>query len=337
MSRAAASISTAFVLALLVGTIPAEAASRKVVLGVSVEEHHRDPSTFDAFKSKVGGIAPKIWSLQSAWGSLGGASTCQPDKGTCFFPRAAADWVHAKGATPMIFWNPYESIDSCKYARHQDIADGKYDSYIRTWARQADAYGHTVIVRYALEINGAYFPWGIANPRCNNTVKAFKDGWRHIVTIFRQEGATNVKWLWTVSRRTCRPAGCNPYKAYYPGKKWVNYVGFSVFNWGTANGRTWAYMPTLVGSVMKYFGQFTRKPAIIAENATNKVGGDKPAWIRSGYPKVYRRYPTIKAIVYLHVDLSYLGHPDWSLNTPNPDAYQAYYDVAKQRRFRGSF
>ena len=30
----------------------------------------------------------------------------------------------------------------------------------------------------------------------------FVAAWRHIVTLFRAEGADNVTWLWTVNQRT---------------------------------------------------------------------------------------------------------------------------------------
>jgi endoglucanase len=170
---------------------------------------------------------------------------------------------------------------------------------------------------------------------CGNSTKDYKAAWKHIVSLFRAEKATNVKFLWTVSRRTCKPRGCNPYKAYFPGDRWVDYAGFSAFNWGTHSGHKWTSMPTLVGSVVPYFKKFTKRPLIIAELATNKDGGNKPAWIRDGYKAVYRRWPQIKAIVYLNVDLRYLGHPDWSLGTPS-GAYSAYESIASLTKFKGT-
>jgi hypothetical protein len=82
---------------------------------------------------------------------------------------------------------------------------------------------------------------------------------------------------------------------------------------------------------------FTRKPVIVAELATNKDGGDKPAWIENGYPAVYNKFSRIKGINYLNVDLRNVGHPDWSLNTPRPEAMQAYSDVVRDPRFQGEY
>ena len=311
--------------AILVGTVPAEAAPRKVTLGVTVETPDpRLESSFHAFTAAVDGIAPRIWTLFSKWG----------DDETKHFPASAASWIRAEGAVPMIFWEPYRNVDSCAFAKFSEVKNGEHDQYITDWAEDAAAYGGKVLLRYAHEINGAFFPWGLRNEMCDNTARSFRAAWRHVHDIFQDKGATNVKFLWTVSNVKCKSRGCNPYRSAYPGDAFVHYVGFSAFNWGRHSGHKWVSMPTLVGNVMGYFRQFTRKPVIVAELASNKAGGNKPAWIRDGYDTVYRRWPTIKAIVYLNVDLRYLRHPDWSLGTPS-GAYGAYESVAAKARFKG--
>jgi len=311
------------------------AGTRKVALGVSIEEGWRDSDTFDHFADQVNN-RPRMWSLWSTWGNA-----------TRDFPSSQAAWVAERGAVPFIFWEPFESFDSCKYADHRRTARGDYDDYIRSWAQAAKRHGGRVLVRWAHEVNGAFFPWGIKNTLCDDTVSDYKAAWRRIVSIFRNVGASNVKFVWTVARSVCS-GGCNPYKSFYPGKKWVDYVGFSNFNWGVTQNK-WTPMVQTVGTVMKFFTTFTRKPVIIAENATNTKAppsapdsATKPNWIKAGYPAVYKKYPQIKAIVYLNVDLSKIGHPDWSLNTPGwsasvgrSEAHQAYEWVADQRKFRG--
>jgi Glycosyl hydrolase family 26 len=327
---------------------PAAAGVRKVTLGVTIEEHNRDRATFQEFERQVGNT-PRIWTLWSQWGSRNGQSSCLPNQGTCSFPRDAANWIAAEGAVPMIFWEPVrygaQGSGHCEYSDHRNIKNGAHDAYIRDWARAAKAYNRTVLVRFAHEINGQYFPWGLKNSSngalCNDTASDFIAGWRRIVTIFRQVGATKVKFVWTVSKSSCK-GGCNPYDDYYPGNSWVHYVGFSNFNWGAAKNQ-WVSMVSNVSDIMVFFRRFTKKPVIIAENATNTYGGSKPAWIKQGYEAVYRRWRQIKAIVYLNVNLSHVGHPDWSLDTPGPytasghvsASHRAYEWVADKKKFRG--
>jgi Glycosyl hydrolase family 26 len=320
--------------AILVGTLPVDAA-RKVTLGVTVETPDpRQEATFDAFTNLVDGVQPRIWTLISKWGNRHGNPQCEPDAGrTCAFPTEAVNWIRARGAIPMIFWEPYRDVDSCDFARFSQVNNGSHDPYIRAWAQAAAEYGGKVLLRYAHEINGGFFPWGLKND-CGNTAAQFRSAWRRVHGIFKDAGATNVKFLWTVSNQKCDRRRCNPFKAAYPGDAYVDYVGFSAFNWGRHSGHQWQSMTSLVGNAMGYLKQFTRKPVIVAELATNRRGGNKPAWIRDGYNAVYRRYPSIKAIVYLNVDLRYLGHVDWSLKTPSA-SYEAYERVARQTRFKG--
>jgi hypothetical protein len=325
-------------LMLLLTVNPTAAETRKVALGMSLWEASYQPSAMDSFSASIGGNSPAIWTLWSQWGDRGGARKCEPGKGTCNFPTAMAAEVRARGAVPMIWWEPMSTREAgCTYSRHADIAAGKHDRYIKAWAQAAKQFGTPIILRFAHEINGKYFPWSVTN--CGNSLTSYKAGWRHIYKTFRQVGATNVKFLWTVAKQSCKVRGCNPYKAFYPGNRYVNYVGFSSFNWG--DNKKWTSMVFGVSRIMSFFQRFTSKPVIVAELASNSRGGpasfatDKPNWIREGYPAVYERFPSIKAIVYLNADLTHVGHPDWSLNTPKPGALKAYEDVAGDPRFQG--
>ena len=46
--------------------------------------------------------------------------------------------------------------------------------------------------------------------------------WRHIVTLFRQEGAENVTWLWTLE---ADQPGTGPIASWWPGASYVTWVG----------------------------------------------------------------------------------------------------------------
>ncbi len=45
------------------------------------------------------------------------------------------------------------------------------------------------------------------------------------------------------------------------------------------------------------------KPVILGEVSSNHEGGNKARWIRKGYARTYERWPKVKAIVYLDVDM----------------------------------
>jgi hypothetical protein len=308
---------------LAAAAIPAAGRSQ-MALGISQEQGSRDPNAVRSFASRAGRM-PASWTMWSDWGS----------RHSKRFPTSMARSLIDMGVTPMVWWQPVREIGSCAFARHRLIARGRYDRYIRQWARDAKSVRATVIVRWAQEINGSFFPWGVGN--CGNSTRAYKSAWRHIVRIFHRVGATNVKFAWTVSNKPrCRPGPCNPYRRYFPGARFIDYAGFSSFNWGSHHGK-WVTMPDGIEATYRKVRAITRKPIIVIELATNTGSRSKPDWIRNGYPAVYSRFPGIKGVSYLNVDLRRIGHPDWSLNTPRPGAMDAYRSVVSQSRFQGRY
>ena len=319
--------------AVTMASSPVEAAgTRTVRLGVSQTDGSRDIQAVHNFANSVGGHYPASWTLWSTWGN----------PHTKAFPTAMVQELKNIGVTPMIWWEPMKQEQgSCAFAKHRVIARGSFDKYIKNWARAAKASKTTILLRYSHEINGSYFPWTVG--RCGNTIKSYKASWKRVYNLVRNKvGAKNVKFVWTVAKKKS-PRGGNAYKAYYPGHKYVQYAGFSTFNWGTPKTTTWVTMEKAVGLVLNKLQQFTPKPVIVAELASNKDGGpngvkdDKADWIRNGYEAVYAKYPRVKGIVWLNVDLTRVGHPDWSLNSPNPQARQAYEEIVSKAKFKGHY
>jgi len=73
-----------------------------------------------------------------------------------------------------------------------------------------------------------------------NTNETYIAAFRHIVDIFRANGATNVKWVFNVN---CDNVGNGTsYLGHYPGDNYVDYTSIDGYNWGTtqsweANGK----------------------------------------------------------------------------------------------------
>ena len=89
------------------------------------------------------------------------------------------------------------------------------------------------MLRFAHEMNLLSSDWGPGKE--GNTASSYVDAWRHIVTIFRQEGADNVKWVWAPNV----DYGGRPFTQFFPGDEWVDYVALDGYNWGATGGESW--------------------------------------------------------------------------------------------------
>lgn len=294
----------------------------KLALGVSMPRCH-DLAQLDAFTASIGGNRPAIWSIWSQWGSAK----------TQAFPSAVMQGLRDRRVVPFIFWEPVDPdwLKDPAFA-YERISAGDHDAYIRRFARDARSFGGLVMLRFAGEANGAYFPWGMGGPLAN-TAGTYKQAWRHIRRIFDDQGADNVRFVWSMVKQSC-PGGCNPYAAFYPGNRYVDYMAFSSYNWGAIPGKAWVGMFKGYRRVVKHLASISGKPILAAETGTNHVGGNKATWIRKGYRKVYNELPRVVAVMYLNYDVGFLGHPDWSL-TSTPRAVEAYADIASRKDFKG--
>lgn len=310
-SRTLRSLLAALLLCVLVAGASTAASPRKVVLGISALPD-RDPATYQEYVTKLG-VAPAIWSIWSDWGGSNSG-----------FPSSdLLDALSANRTVPMIFWQPVDpsNLHGGEYT-YEKILSGIHDTYIREWAAAAAAWNKQVIVRFAQEMDGGWFPWGVRN-NSGNTPALFTAAWQHIWHIFRDAvadggaGASKVRFLWSpLNPCTCRAD-------LYPGAEYVDYVGFTAFNWGPPVSQTWHNLKILYQRKVRHLATLAPgKPIIVAETGSNPTGGNRTVWIRSGYPAVYVAFPTIKAIVYFDVDMRGQGQPDWRLKGRALDAYK---------------
>ena len=320
-------LTRSLVLALLTSflIIPASvnADGRQIALGIS-QIDDQNLAAVEANRAAVGRY-PAIWTVWSDWGG-----------GDKDFPSGFIGSLRGLGITPMVNWQPIapESVADCSLWSLDTIINGNHDAYIREWAMAAAASGGTVLVRLMHEMNGYWFIWGWS--RCTNTPEKFKQAWIHVWNIFRDVGATNVKFVWSIY-------GAFKLAEHYPGDQYVDYIGFTAFNWGPPTHK-WS------NDMLKHFKSPIKairrqvsktKPMIAAEMGSAVAPAncricDKAKYIRNGYPKVWRKWANLVAIVYFDIDMTALNvsQPNWRLDSP-PSALASYAQIAAMPQFQG--
>jgi beta-mannanase len=234
----------------------------------------------------------------------------------------------------MITWEPADWTQGTNQPQYalREIVDGRYDNHVRGWARDAAAWGEPFYLRFAHEMNGSWYPW---SPGVNGNAGAaeYVAAWRRVHKIFEEEGATNVRWVWSPDVRS------SPHLAkLYPGAAYVDWVGLDGYNWGTSQpGHSWQTFSEIFGRSYDKLARMTKKPMMISETASAESGGDKAAWIRQGLlVQVPKRFPRIKAVIWFHRnnEAEAYQQADWRVNSSEA-ALEAYREVVSSPLYQG--
>lgn len=223
--------------------------------------------------------------------------------------------VRARGYLPVLSWGSYaagQGPDQPDF-RLSEILAGRYDDFIRRWARGAKAWGHPFFLRFDWEMNTNSVPY--SEHSNGNRRGEFVRMWRHVHKIFEQVGADNAQWVWcpNVEYR----GSVKPLSSLYPGDAFVDWACLDGYNWGTNPARPAGWM-----SFDQVFRQTYNlvtariapsKPLMIGETASTEIGGSKAAWIADAYGSAIPvRFPRIAAVVWFN---KFWDEMDWPIET----------------------
>jgi Glycosyl hydrolase family 26 len=253
-----------------VGTTPGS------YLGVYHPGSPRSYAGVTAFRTTTG-VRPNLALYYSGWG--------EP------FQAAFALQATAHGALPLVQIDPVRT-------RLVAIAAGKYDTYLAAYATAVRSYHHPVILSFGHEMNAWWYSWGDRH----TSPAAFVAAWQHIVTIFRQQGASNVTWLWTVNVIDAHGHIPDP-TPWWPGSAYVSWVGID----GYYHKSSLTFAP-LFGPTIKAVRALTRQPIpiLVAETGVTPDAG-QPA-------KIADLFAGVRA--YGLLGLVWFDAKDWRIISP---------------------
>ena len=159
------------------------------------------------------------------------------------FPSATATMIRDAGSVPFIrlmlrsdfrHWSPESTYTL------QRILEGAFDGDLRSWFRSARRFGSPLIVEYGTEVNGDWFCWngsrnggggtgGYGDPGDPDGPERFRDAYRRIIRLSREEGAGNIVWVFHVNSGDAPAEEWNRLEQYYPGPEWIDWIGVSVY------------------------------------------------------------------------------------------------------------
>jgi beta-mannanase len=222
------------------------------------------------------------------------------------------DWVHTgeldvgliqrvadHGAVPLLTWDPWDytqgpSQPSFALSR---VLEGAFDSYISAWARELAGYDGPLLLRFAHEMNGHWYPWGTrarSGPP-GATAAEYVQTWRHVWRLFQAAGAHQVQWVWAPNILE----GAGAFEVCYPGSEYVDWLALDGYNWG--GWRRWRSFRQLFAASYRRLTALGPQPVMIAETACAEAGGDKARWITEGLTQVIPdQMPRVRAVVWFN-------------------------------------
>jgi hypothetical protein len=249
-------------------------------LGVSAANEIASYEPINEFAKAIG-RQPNIVLYYAGWGDP--------------FETGLADEAHAHGAVPFVQMDP-------EYASMTAVAAGRYDAYIRSYADQVRSYGHPVIMGFAAEMDGDWDRWGWHH----TSPAAWIAAWRHFVTVFRQQGADNVTWIWTISQIN---NGTGPIQDWWPGASYVTWIGIDGYY----------YLPydtfaSVFGQTIVQVRMFTDKPLLLSETAIGPLAGQA-----AKIPDLFNGVRANHLLGFVWFDQAQhhgVYHQDWRLDDP---------------------
>ncbi len=232
------------------------------------------------------------------------------------FPTRNLEIISRHGSMPLVFWSPWDK----PYLQNRgpdrfsltEIIKGTWDAYIDRWADSAKAFGKPMLVSFANEMNGDWFPWSGSfyggktsvpgRPNEWQGPETFKRAYRHVVDRVRARGAANVQWLFHTNNYSEPNDTWNYPAAYYPGSQYVDWLGLSIYGQQVDDDKWSAVEPLITWPYEQMCAVDPTKPIMAAEWGVGEFpdSGDKARFIREGLDLLRTRYPRIKAAVYWH-------------------------------------
>lgn len=216
----------------------------------------------------------------------------------------------AQGMTLMISWATGDN---------RSIIDGEHDRLIRRQAQAIRDVGKPVLLRMR---------WEMDRPNLRATMWSGQDyvaAWKRVRDIFRQEGATNVSWVWCPTAEGFQ-RGDAP--AFYPGDDQVDWTCVDVYA-----GQVFQPIGQLMGPFLRWAAQ-RPKPIIIGEFGVAKAWGSagRAAWLADA-ERTFKANRQIKAIAYFESDPVGNGPKQQFQLAGDPAAFHAFAALTQDRYF----
>ncbi|GCE25561.1 hypothetical protein KDA_10450 [Dictyobacter alpinus] len=161
------------------------------------------------------------------------------------------------------------------------IANGLHDDALKRWAQQVRSYNKPVYITILLHVDRN---WSLSSAVANGGIpQDAPRAWKHVQSVFEQQGATNVSWVWS-------PADPAHDQAYAPPASTIDAVLLSMISYPKTK---WTDPQKAVNAVVQ---RYPDKPVILEVSAAGNAA-QKAAWLQK-VGKTVEQTHDIYALIY---------------------------------------
>ena len=254
-----------------------------------------DYSNENGVLSDLEGLVGRDMDIVSVFYSFGG--------GNDFVDENKLQFIKDSNKTLMMSWEPWkpDELNEQVLDYLAEIPTGNLDSYINQFAGQVKVYEGDVVMRFAHEMNGNWYPWG-------NRPEEYKNAYIYLYERFSELQVDNVTWLWGVNTESVPYQETAYISQFYPGDEYVDIIGIDGFNFGNEQ---WRSFDGIFNKSYSYVTNNYEKPVWIAEVASSELGGNKAEWVNEMFGDLSSKYEKVDALIWFNL----LKEKDWRMES----------------------
>lgn len=168
------------------------------------------------------------------------------------FPASTILGNHGIGVKTQLVLEPRWPI------RMRDIAAGRDDKFLASWAAADKRLNLPIILSFAPEANGSWYAWGEGHV----SPALFKRAWRHVHNVLLKDGARKITWMWQVNIIF---STSEPLSQMWPGPAYVDEVGLDGHLRKGGDSFNYVFAPSV-----RQVRTITKKPVVIGEIAVDR-------------------------------------------------------------------
>lgn len=231
------------------------------------------------------------------------------------FPSEKVKLIWNLGYIPFIRimpWSAYSNGIPDPVYTLDKIIEGEFNEELSLWGINARNSGIPLIIDFAPEMNGSWFPWsGSINGggvKYNYGNSAYPDGpekyidaFKHIADMFNRYRVYNVTWVFHPNYNSAPDEEWNQPEYYYPGDEYIDWIGISVYGAQKPSDQWTSFSDLMDKAYPKLLKISGVKPCAVFEFGVIETNEEfqKSKWLEDAFGDLTSgMYPKIKAISY---------------------------------------